>query len=349
MENRSRLRQWPCLIAAALGVAVGWICPPQATAAPPTLQPEAAWTIEPALTDPDEATNLSGIACSVANGATRSCLLIPDETDSGRYARFVTLHQDHTIAPGRAIGLLPPKVDGRKMQETDVEGVAFADGFYYLAGSHGLKKEGGDFQPSRFFVYRFKVDAATGLPSFPFDKDAAAPQVERSGKLRALIAGTAPLKKDAERPLDEHGVNIEGLAVRDGRLFLGFRGPVRKGVAHVMSVEIEAIFGDATAHPKVFEIALGKGAGVRDLATVAGGFLILSGPEADETGPADLFFWNGKSREPARLASLAGLPEGAKPEAVLVLGEDAKAYRVLIFSDGIAGGAPSEYLVRKAS
>ena len=105
------------------------------------LLPEAAWTIEPSLSDAGEAANLSGIACYAVNGITRSCLLIPDETDSGRYARFVSL-QDHTIVPGPAIALLPPQIDGKRMRETDVEGVAFADGFYYVVGSHGLTKTG---------------------------------------------------------------------------------------------------------------------------------------------------------------------------------------------------------------
>ena len=44
---------------------------------------------------------------------------------------------------------------------------------------------------------------------------------------------------------------------------------------------------------------------------------------------------------------LGGVPDGAKPEAVLVLAEDMEAYCLLIMSDGIPGGAPTEYRVSK--
>ena len=310
----------------------------------PTLAPASTvWAIRPPLPDPNQAENISGAACYQVNGAGKSCLLAGDE---GKYARFFTI-DDHTIVPGQTITLLPKKAHGQEMKETDVEGVSFADSYYYLIGSHGLSRREAEFQPSRFFVYRFKVDADTGMPGFSFSGETPAQEVERSGHLRAVIAETPELQGYAERPLDEHGVNIEGLAVRSDRLFLGFRSPVLNGKALVMSVNIDAAFGNAPARPQVFPINLGDGMGVRDLATVAGGFLVLSGPEADERGEADLFFWDGQSGAPARLGMLGGVPNRAKPEAVLVLAEDMEAYRLLIMSDGIPGGAPTEYRVPK--
>lgn len=313
----------------------------------PTIAPvPMAWAIQPPLPDPKEAENISGAACYRVNGARKSCLLASDEADSGKYARFFAI-DDHTIVPGPTITLLPKKRHGQKMKETDVEGVSFAEGSYYLIGSHGLSKKAAEFQLSRFFVYRFRVDSGTGMPGFPFGGESPAQEVERSDHLRAVIAATPKLQGYAEKPLDEHGVNIEGLAVRGDRLFLGFRGPVINGKAQVMSVNIDAAFGSAPASPQVFPISLGDGMGVRDLVTVADGFLVLSGPEADELGEADLFFWDGRSAAPARLGMLGGVPDGAKPEAVLVLAEDMEAYRLLIMSDGIPGGAPTEYRVSK--
>jgi Protein of unknown function (DUF3616) len=313
----------------------------------PTIAPTpTAWAIRPPLADPKEAENISGAACYQVNGSRKSCLLAGDEADTGKYARFFAI-DDHTIVPGPIITLLPKEEHGQKMKETDVEGVSFADSYYYLIGSHGLSKKGAEFQPSRFFVYRFRVDAETGMPGFPFGGETPAPEVERSDRLRAVIAATPELQGYAEKPLDEHGVNIEGLAVRSDRLFLGFRGPVLNGKALVMSVNIDAAFGNAPARPQVYPINLGDGMGVRDLATVADGFLVLSGPEADEPGEADLFFWDGQSAAPARLGMLGGVPDHAKPEAVLVLAEDMEAYRLLIMSDGIPGGAPTEYRVPK--
>ena len=114
-----------------------------------------------------------------------------------------------------------------------------------------------------------------------------------------------------------------------------------------MSVNIDAAFGNAPARPQVFPIRLGDGMGVRDLAAVADGFLVLSGPEADRPGEPSLFFWDGQSGAPVSLGMLGGVPSHAKPEAVLVLAEDMDAYRLLVMSDGIPGGAPTEYRVPK--
>jgi hypothetical protein len=36
-----------------------------------------------------------------------------------------------------------------------------------------------------------------------------------------------------------------------------------------------------------------------------------------------------------------------KPEVLLVIGEMPTAYRVLIMSDGVAGGSPTEFELRK--
>ena len=342
-----RLPSWCTFVIALTFAFVSDVAHSAAEEPAPTIAPTpTAWVIRPPLPDPKEAGNISGAACYQENGVRKSCLLAGDEADRGRYARFFTI-DDHTIVPGLSITLLPKKEHGQKMKETDVEGVSFANPFYYLIGSHGLSKKEAEFQPSRFFVYRFRVDPETGMPAFPFGGETPAPEVERSSNLRAVIAGAPELQEYAEKPLGEHGVNIEGLAVRGDRLFLGFRGPVLSGKALVMSVNIDAAFGNAPARPQVFPISLGDGMGVRDLAAVADGFLVLSGPEADEPGEADLFFWDGQSAAPARLGILGGVPDHAKPEAILVLAEDMEAYRLLVMSDGIPGGAPTEYRAPK--
>jgi hypothetical protein len=176
----------------------------------PTIAPTlTAGAIRPPLADPKEAENISGAACYQVNGARKSCLLVGDEADTGKYARFFAIDV-RTIVPGPIITLLPKEEHGQKMKETDVEGVSFANSYYYLIGSHGLSKKAAEFQPSRFFVYRFRVDSETGMPGFPFGGETPAQEVERSDHLRAVIAGTPELQGYAEKPLDEHGVNIEG-------------------------------------------------------------------------------------------------------------------------------------------
>jgi hypothetical protein len=153
--------------------------------------------------------------------------------------------------------------------------------------------------------------------------------------------------------LQEHGLNIEGLAVRDRHLYLGLRAPVLDGRAFIVRVAADAAFASAEARPEVFALRLGPGVGVRDLARVEGGLLVLTGPELPEsdgqTGRAQIVFWreDGTLR---RLGPLGGMRPDEKPEALLVLGEDAQGYRVLVMSDGtdkIAGGRPTEYRIRK--
>ncbi len=224
------------------------------------------------------------------------------------------------------------------------EAIAADGAFYYLVGSHALSR-GGELQPSRFFVYRVPVDPATGAPS-----GAAV----RSAGLRNLIEGVAPLRAHAGQPIaaagsDGHGVNIEGLAVRDGQLYVGFRGPVLDGTAYLLRVAAAPLFAGQPADPRLLPIALGPGRGVRDLAAVASGLLVLAGPEADQGATFALFFWDGSGARPRLLGELSkGQEAKAKPEGLLVLDEDAASYRVLVFHDGARDGAPAAYRLPKA-
>jgi hypothetical protein len=67
-------------------------------------------------------------------------------------------------------------------------------------------------------------------------------------------------------------VNIEGMAVQDGRLTFGLRGPVADGAATLLSVDADALF-DRPRRPEavVSTLALGAHTGIRDLVAVTGG------------------------------------------------------------------------------
>jgi hypothetical protein len=141
-------------------------------------------------------------------------------------------------------------------------------------------------------------------------------------------------------PGKENGVDIEGLAVRDGRLFVGFRGPVvRDGLAAVMEFAFE--------QPDAYEVKplnLG-GRGVRDLAAVNGGLLVLAGPVGEEEGEYGLYFWDGVGAAPTVVGDVK-IDGDAKPEGIALLSEDADAWRVLLICDGDA--TARELVVRKA-
>lgn len=313
----------------------------------PTLRAsDVPWRTMPGMEVEEETTNISGAACALPGGRG-TCLLIGDEK---RYARLFTL--DGTkLVPGERVTLLPKRAGGREFKETDGEAVAYDAGYYYIAGSHGMPRTPGKpRQASRYFVYRVPVDPATGRPGFPHDGDDPAPEVRRSGGLSAIVEGVAALRLYLNRPLDEHGINVEGLAARDGVLHVGFRGPVLGGQAHVLSVRASRLFGGepGAADPgtvRLTRLTLGEGMGIRDLAAVPGGFLVLSGPEQDVDGPADVFFWTGPGSGAATCLGRLGADRGrgVKPEALLVLDSGPDGTRVLVLHDGEEGGKPTEY------
>ena len=123
------------------------------------------------------------------------------------------------------------KLDADKDAECDFEGAAFTEGFFYLTGSHGQTKKKGKFEQSRHRVYRFKISATgTEIES-----------LERS-TLTDLIATDPVLGPFAGKPLQQSGINIEGLAARDGHLFFGFRNPSIDSHGFVLEIDADALF-----------------------------------------------------------------------------------------------------------
>jgi hypothetical protein len=80
--------------------------------------------------------DVSGIACTKTEGFPRSCLVIDDNRQN---AQYVTLHDGKIIA-GKSVKLIADKFDDEPL-ELDGEGVDFADGLYYVIGSHGHPRD----------------------------------------------------------------------------------------------------------------------------------------------------------------------------------------------------------------
>jgi hypothetical protein len=130
-------------------------------------------------------------------------------------------------------------------------------------------------------------------------------------------------------------------------VFVGFRGPVDGDTAYLLAFDRSSLFEPQLRNDATIPIKLGSGKGVRDLAAVADGLLVLSGPEDDESGQAAIHHFDPKTQAIVLLGTLGGLPKKAKPEALLVLSEDAPDYQVLVLSDGVSNGSPLEYKVPK--
>jgi hypothetical protein len=120
------------------------------------------------------------------------------------------------------------------------------------------------------------------------------------------------------------------------------------GRAAVLSVTLDALFGDKLADAKLFRLPLGSGRGVRDLAALDDGFLILAGPSADEDGSFAVYWWDGQSesvRLLTDLARLVGKKGKRKAEALLPLDNEPSGLRVLIMFDGEKEGAPTPVVI----
>jgi hypothetical protein len=155
--------------------------------------------------------------------------------------------------------------------------------------------------------------------------------------------------------MQEDGLNIEGLAVVGGNLIAGLRAPTIEGNAYLVSVKVDALFAPGheplKAEPEIIPVSLGCNVGIRDMAALPDGkVLVLAGPAQEQWHiPFSLFTieprGGGAVKQIAILEDVFDRKKRAKPEAVTVLGD--KPLRVLIFFDGPKNGAPREYVIRE--
>src|SRR6201997_1465572 len=170
--------------------------------------------------------DVSGIDCVTAQGFPRAGLVIDDNMQE---AQFVTV-KDGEIVAGDMIPLIDNSFEGKHL-ELDGEGVAYADGFFYVIGSHGHPRDSKrrlnpDKDAARIAA---QIAANSQIVRFRSDGVRATGPIERTAKLRALIAQQPDLRSYRDQRLENNGLTIEGIAVRRGRVLVGFRGPALKG------------------------------------------------------------------------------------------------------------------------
>lgn len=297
--------------------------------------------------DGGKSENMSGIACT-GTKFPRSCLVIDDNMQA---AQFVTV-KDGEIRAGEPLRLIEDQFDGAPL-ELDGEGVTYADGSFYVIGSHGHPRDKkhhldpiADAEQIKAKIaassqiVRIRLKSTAGEPITADDiKD-----IERSSRLREFIAGDPSLQKFLDRRLENNGVTVEGAAVLGNKMFVGFRGPsLENGRAPVLSVSLNSLFGTGPAESKLYLLPLGEGRGVRDLAPFDDGLLVLAGPTGDEAGPYAVYWWSAANEKTHFLADITEETHASKkekPEAILPLEQGSSGLRVLILSDGGEEGAP---------
>lgn len=312
--------------------------------------------------------DLSGVACrpSQPGAARRLCVVIDDQS---RFAQVAWLADDALEAGAKiplidaaqeeaALGAPPAKVScpqkESRFEDLDGEGVAYDAPWFYIIGSHGCTRKKGEFSRSAFLTVRFRLDDEGRLV------EGGGPAVEATYRLSDALAAARMAQAHFAAPLAEAGLNIEGVAVRDGVLYAGARAPSIDGKALLIGVNIADLFapGHERRPMQIVESALplGEGVGVRDLATLPDGrLLVLAGPEQEDCRtPFSLFVSDfppsrGGTPNVQLIARLKDVPAGgdefarAKAEAVLPLSILDGELRALILFDGPKNGRPSEY------
>ncbi len=271
---------------------------------------------------------------------------------------------------------VPPTSDPEIIEEVDLEGLAFEDGYLWLIASHSLKRKKPKLKDdlekdrkrlatvesdgNRYLLARIPIEESDGdyrlvKKSRQNGEKQSAAQLEggkHRNELMDALAKDEHLQPFFAIPGKDNGFDIEGLAVANGHLFIGLRGPVLRGWAIILEVvpeqdkddstllKLKSIGPDRRSYRKHF-LQLG-GLGVRDLCVHGDDLLILAGPTMDIDGPVTIFRWpNGtKPQEEAivpgdKLERLCDIPYGQ--------GDDHAEGMTLLTS--AAGGKPDSVLI----
>lgn len=294
-------------------------------------------------------------------------LVVTDEiTHKGNVVQAFEKHGDDFHAVAQWLTVLD--VPGSAMEEMDLEGIAVDGQTVFVLGSHSSKRKKVDSEkayarnrhvllsspeadPARDVLLRFELDA-TGK----------AGPIQRTS-LRSYLSATEPFKSFGIMSSKENGIDAEGLAVWNQRLYVGFRGPVLRGN---FTPILRCRFGSPIAEPELLFVNLG-GRGVRDLARVGGGLLILAGPVGDGPGSYQLYLWDGRDGVPGTDAHTSAINPGlrligdlpiphsdgnghetpAKAEGMALIEETSHHWKILVVFDGLKDGHATRFRVEK--
>ncbi|WP_200342640.1 DUF3616 domain-containing protein [Rhodovibrio sodomensis] len=203
--------------------------------------------------------------------------------------------------------------------EIDLEGMALDGDWLWLVGSHALKRKKPrpdkdsaaktikrlgriEREANRFFLARVPLQDGPNGPEPALEAEDG----RRAGKIRMrkgvndlaeALADDPHLGASLTMPAKENGLDIEGIAARGDRVFLGLRGPVLRGMAVMLEVSLKDSGDGRLKLRKAFEDHTGNaarvrlhfldlgGMGIRDLVLHGGRLLMLVGPTMDLDGP----------------------------------------------------------------
>jgi hypothetical protein len=238
-------------------------------------------------------------------------------------------------------------------REIDIEGMAIDDGWLWVTGSHALTRPDPDGDgpaalrrmsrlkrgANRYLLARFPLvpgrKGQVEVAAKTQDREAA--RIEAGKRSSALIRW---LEEDSQLapflglPAKENGFDIEGLAVHGDTVWLGLRGPVLRGHAVILRLDVrdrrpgtlKARKTEGGRRVRRYLVDL-DGLGVRDLLADGDDLLILAGPPMTTGDDFRIVRWVG-ARDAAEsmvvppralrpVHTLAVDPELGRPEAVI--------------------------------
>ncbi|MFW6296023.1 MAG: DUF3616 domain-containing protein [Halothece sp.] len=205
--------------------------------------------------------------------------------------------------------------------EIDIEGMDYSQGYLWFTGSHGTKRNKPKGKKEKKDIERLseiKTDLNRYLLArIPVINGELVKSCSLSDSPNAKLTAACLQKTDNENilmevlkedphlapflalglPSKDNGFDIEGLAVHGDKVFLGLRGPVLRGWAIILELEVEEknpgvltlkeIGPEGERYKKHF-VNL-NGLGVRELCLLNGDMLILAGPTMDLEGRMSVF------------------------------------------------------------
>ena len=218
------------------------------------------------------------------------------------------------------------ELPGGSGDEMDIEGLEIDGGYLWVLGSHSLTREKPkpgsedhvealrrltevEHHPNRHFLGRIPILEQAG--TFTLEPTASNGNGElraaclngnrKRGKLGSLLKKDEHIGRFIEVPGKENGFDLEGIAVRGPRVFLGLRGPVLRGWAMLLQLDLKEPkpgrlkprrIGPGGERYRKHFLDL-DGLGIRDLCFDQDRLLILAGPTMDLDGPIRVLSWPG--------------------------------------------------------
>jgi Protein of unknown function (DUF3616) len=256
----------------------------------------------------------------------------------------------------------PPK------EEADVEGLYVDNGWLWLVGSHSVKrkKPKGESQAetasklldtkrdgNRHLLARIPIAGGNLLKT---DGGRHAASLEATQTSSALLDAIRSSNDDhlgpfVDLPGKDNGLDIEGLAARDMRVWIGLRGPVLREWCCILELHLDAqgdrlrLVADGASGSYRKHFVKLHGLAVRDLIVLENDLLILTGPTMAHDAPSEIWQWKNGAKDsasptPADLKCLITLPQrqgDERPEGLALFEHGASSTSVLVVFD-----APSE-------